>query len=44
MEEEEEEPTVKAADLVPKLKLLYGAGVVSFIHHVQETSCKISEK
>ena len=44
IQEEEEEPTVKAADLVPKLKLLYSAGVVSFMHHIQATACKTSEK
>ena len=43
-EDEEDEPTIKAQDLVPKLKLLYSAGMVSFMHHCSSTACKISEK
>ena len=32
--EEPDEPQIKAAEIVPKLKLLYSTGLVSFIHHV----------
>ena len=43
-EEEDEEPKITATDLVPKLKLLYGAGVVGFIHHIEQTACKTTHK
>lgn len=42
MQGEERAPFVTAADLVPKLRCLYSAGMASFVHHMTQKACKTS--
>ena len=42
--DEPKPPTMQAEELVSKIKLLYATGIVGFIHHVESTACKVTEK
>jgi len=39
---EERPPVFTAAELRPKLMFLYNSGIVSFVNHVMQSSCKMS--
>lgn len=39
---EDRAPFVTAADLMPKLRCLYTAGIATFVHHVAQKACKTS--
>ena len=35
---------MQAEELVSKIKLLYTTGIMGFIHHLENTACKVTEK
>jgi len=35
---------VTATELLPKLRLLYNMGIVSFVHHIGQTAAKVNVK